>query len=173
MVEVNKFQYPGSTLNTEMTYITEIKKKLATATTQLANCDKLWRATNIDMKIKAKLMRSLITSIALYGCETRTYSRNIEKRLEAFERRCCRRLINITWNDRVGNDEVDDRMKAHLGNLIPLLVTARRRTLQWFGRTTRRTDSLAQTVIHGLWIVKEVEDGQRRLGWMTSSCDSD
>ena len=40
--EVTTFQYLGSTLNTDMTSITEIKKRLAMATTQLAKCDKIW-----------------------------------------------------------------------------------------------------------------------------------
>ena len=63
-------------------------------------------------------------------------------------------------------------MKAHLGNLIPLLVTTRRRKLQWFGHTTRRMDSIAHAFLHGSVdgeMVKEGEDGKRLLGWMTST----
>ena len=33
------------------------------------------------------------------------------------------------------------RMKQHLGEFAPLLVTARRLKLQWFGYTTRRVGS--------------------------------
>ena len=54
----------------------------------------------------------------------------------------------------------NDRMKAQLGNFMPSLVTARRRKLQQFGRTTRRIGSLARTAMHGSVdgeIVREME----------------
>ena len=40
--EVTTLQYLGSILNTDMTSITDIKKSVAMATTQLAKCDKIW-----------------------------------------------------------------------------------------------------------------------------------
>ena len=163
--EVNTFQYLGSTLNSEMTSITEVKNRLAVATSQLAKCDKLWKATNIDMKVKTKLAWSLITSITLYGCETWTYSKNIEKKLRAFEYRCYRRLLNITWKDRVRNDEVLRRMKQYLGEMVPLVMTARRRKLQWFGHTTRRMGSLAHTIMHGS-VEGERRRGRQRSTWL-------
>ena len=63
----------------------EPKKRLAIATNQLANLNKLWNSNGISVRTKVKLRRSLIISIALYGCDTWAYSKQIEKILSAFE----------------------------------------------------------------------------------------
>ena len=67
---VARFLYLGSTLNADVTSDNEIKKQLAIATDQLAKLNRIWSANNISLPIKTNLMKSLITSIALYGCES-------------------------------------------------------------------------------------------------------
>lgn len=148
--EVNNFQYLGSTITPNMTSETEIKKRLAIATGQLAKLNKLWNARNISMSIKVNLLKSLITSIALYGCESWTLSKKLEKRIEAFELRCYRRLLGIVWKQRVTNIEVRRRITDLVGPQETLVETARRRKLQWFGHVTRRPGTLAHTIMHGM-----------------------
>lgn len=41
----------------------------------------------------------------LYGCETWTITTEEKRRLEAFEMRCYRRMLRISWMDRVTNVE--------------------------------------------------------------------
>ena len=96
---VSNFQYLGSILNEDVTSTSEIKRRLAIATGQLAKLNKIWNSKNIATGTKIRLMHSLVTSIALYGCETWTYNTYIEKRIEAFEMRCFRRLLGITWRE--------------------------------------------------------------------------
>lgn len=73
------FQYLGSTSNEGVTLDNGIVKKLAVATDQLAKLNKLWNARSISMATNMNLMISLLISTALYGCETRTYNKKIEK----------------------------------------------------------------------------------------------
>ena len=70
--EVKSFQYLGSTVTEDVTSETEVKKRLATATGQLAKLTRLWNTNNVSPSTKVKLIRSLVTSITLYGCETWT-----------------------------------------------------------------------------------------------------
>ena len=75
MEEVKAFQYLGSTLNEDCTSDHEIKKRLAVATNQLAKLNKLWKSNGISTANKVKQLKSLITSIAFYGCELWTYNK--------------------------------------------------------------------------------------------------
>ena len=51
-------------------------------------------------------MRSLVISIFLYACESLTLTAELEKRAQAFEMRCYRRLLDISYKDHVTNEEV-------------------------------------------------------------------
>ena len=138
--EVSKFQYLGSTLNEDITSKDEIKKRLAIATGQLAKLNKLWSSRNILLPTKFKLMHSLITSIALYGCEAWTYSVLLEKRIEAFEMRCCRRLLGISWKDhRTKFESVRSEIRKKVGEFEPLLEVAQKRKLRWFWTCKQKT----------------------------------
>ena len=57
--------------------------------------------------MKNKRIQSCISSIALYGSETK----NRERVVNAFETRCWRRMLKIKWTDRITNDEVFQRAK--------------------------------------------------------------
>eukprot|EP00794_Sanderia_malayensis_P010064 gene10064-biopygen8268 len=94
-------------------------------------------------------MKSLITSIALYGCETWTHSKALEKRITAFELRCFRRILGVTWKQKVTNAEIKRRITNEIGTFEPLLETARRRKLQWFGHISRKDGTLAYDIMHG------------------------
>ena len=147
--EVKTFQYLCSTLNEDVTSEHEIKKRLAIATNQLAKLNRLWNLNGISTAIKINLLKSLVTLIALYGCESWTYNKCLEKRIYAFELRCFRRVLGITWKQKITNVEVEQRIRLLIGNYEPLLVTARRRKLQWFGHITRQNGTLAHDIMHG------------------------
>jgi len=55
---------------------------------------------------KKKCIKSCIWSVALYGSETWTVGKNEERIINAFERRCWRRMLKIKWTDRITNDKV-------------------------------------------------------------------
>ena len=44
--------------------------------------------------------------MALYACEAWTISKGGKRRLEAFEMWCYRKLLKISWVDKVTNKEV-------------------------------------------------------------------
>ena len=62
-----------------------------------------------------KLLRSLVISIFLYACESWTLTAELEKRTQAFEMRCYRRLLNISYKDHVTNEEVRRKIQAAIG----------------------------------------------------------
>ena len=62
-------------------------------------------------------MRSLVISIFLYACESWTLTSELEKRKQAFEMRCYRRLLNISYKERVTNEEVRRKIQAAMENM--------------------------------------------------------
>ena len=75
--------------------------KIAQATADLTKLKPIWRDNNIVLGSKVKLMRSLVISIFLYACESWTLTAELEKRTQAFEMRCYRRVLDILYKDHV------------------------------------------------------------------------
>ena len=75
-----------------------------------------------------KLVRSLFISIFLYACESWTLTAELEKRTQAFEMRCYRRLLNISFKDRVTDEEVYRKIQAAIGQYDELLTMSRNRS---------------------------------------------
>jgi hypothetical protein len=46
-----------------------------------------------------KLIKICIWSVAVYGSETWTLGKNEVRVVNAFETRCCRRMLKIKWTD--------------------------------------------------------------------------
>ena len=107
-------------------------------------------------KLKIRLMRSLAMSIFSYACETWTMTADIERRIQALEMRCFRKLLGISYRDHITNEEV----KAGIGNAIgpyeDLLTSVKRRKLKWYEHETR-SSGLAETILQGT-----VQGGRRR-----------
>ena len=52
---------------------------------------------NIVLRSKIRLMHSLVISIFLYACEFWTLTAELERRIQAMEMRCFRKLLGITY----------------------------------------------------------------------------
>ena len=72
----------------------EVLSRIAQATAALTKLKPIWRDNNTSLGSKVKLMRSLVITMYLYDCESWTLAAKLEKRTQAFEMRCYRRLLN-------------------------------------------------------------------------------
>ena len=90
----------------------DVLSRTAQATAALTKLKPIWRDSNMSLGSKVKLMRSLVISIFLYACESRTLTAELEKRTQAFEMRCYRRLLNVSYKDHVTNEEVRRKIQA-------------------------------------------------------------
>ena len=111
----------------------------------------------ISLSSKIRLMRYLVTSIFLYACESWTLTAELQRRIQAMEMRCYRKMVLISCKDRVTNEEVRAKILQAIGPHVDLLTMVKRRKLQWHGHVSR-SSGLAKTILQGT--VK----GGRRLG---------
>ena len=153
---VTSFKYLGAILTDDGTSTTEVRTRIATATAAMARLSRVWKS-NINFKTKFRLYKSLVVSILMYGCETWTLLADTERRLQAFETKCLRRLLGISYLDRKTNDFVRSEVHKHVGHQEPLLATIKRRKLAWFGHVSRH-NTLSKTILQG------TVEGRRRRG---------
>ena len=75
-------------------------------------------------------MRSLVTSILLYACESWTLTAELQRIIQAMEVRCYRKVLRITYKDHVTYEEVRAKIQQAIGPHEDLLTIVKRRKLQ-------------------------------------------
>ena len=132
----------------------EVLSRIAQATAALTKLKPIWRDNNISLGSKVKLMRSLVISIFLYACESWTLTAELEKRTQAFEMRCYRRLLNISYKDHTTNEEVGRKINWRIWRTPD---PGQETKTKIFGQVSR-SSGLAKTILQGT--VK----GKRKIG---------
>ena len=70
-----------------------------------------WRVVGF----RIRLMRSLVTSTFLYACEPWTLTAKLQRRIQAMEMRCYRKILRISYKDHVTNEEVRAKIQQAVG----------------------------------------------------------
>ena len=159
---VTSFKYLGAVVSDDGSK-PEVLSRIAQATAALTKLKPIWRNNNISLGSKVKLMRSLVISIFIYACESWTLTAELEKRTHAFEMRCYRRLLNISYKDHVTNEEVRRKIQAAIGKYDELLTLVKKRKLRWFGHVSR-SSGLAKTILQGT-VKGKRKRGRRKRRW--------
>ena len=83
--------------------------------------------------------------------------------MQAFEMRCYRRLLNISYKDHVTNEEVRRKIQAAIGEYDELLTLVKKRKLRWFGHVSR-SSGLAKTILQGT-VKGKRKRGRQKKRW--------
>ena len=143
---VEQFTYLGSTFTDNLSLDTETDKRIGKAATTLTRLASLVR-TNPKLTVKTKMVlyNACVVSTLMYDSETWTTYARREKSLNSFHLRSIRRILGITWQDRVSNTEVLSR--ANLPSMFTLL---RQRRLRWLGHVYRMEDGrIPKDILYG------------------------
>ena len=107
----------------------------------------VWNDRSISLSSKIRLMRSLVTSIFLYACESWTLTVELQRRIQAIEMRYYRKLLRISYKDYINNEEVCAKIQQAIGPHEDLTIVKRRK-LQWY-RHVSRSSGPAKTILQG------------------------
>ena len=121
--------------------------RTAQATAALTRLKPVWIDRSISLSSKIRQMRSLVTSIFLYVCESWTLTSELQRRIQAMEMRCYRKILHISYKDHVTNEEVRAKIQQATGPHEDLTIVKRRK-LQWYGHVSR-SSGLAKTILQG------------------------
>ena len=129
---VTSFEYIGAVVSDDDEWLQTRDTRIAQATAALIKLKPIWRDNNISLGSKVELMSSLVISILLYACESWTLTAELKIRTQAFEMRCYRRLLNISYKDHVTSEEVRRKIQVAIGEYDELLTLDKKRKLRWF-----------------------------------------
>jgi len=153
---VDEFTYLGSTISSNLSLDAELNKRIGKSATALARLGKrVWDNSMLTINTKIAVYRACVLSTLLYGSEAWTLYSRQERRLNTFHMRCLRRILGISWQDRVPNKDV----LAQAGMLSMFALLTQRR-LRWLGHVSRMDDGrIAKDVLYG-----ELATGSRPAG---------
>ena len=93
----------------------EVLTRIAQTTAALTRLKPVWNYRSLSLGSKIRLMRSLVTSILLYASESWTLAAEFQRRIQAMEMRCYGKILHISYNDHVTNEEVRAKIQQAIG----------------------------------------------------------
>ena len=119
---------------------------------------------DITLSTKICLVKAMVLPIVMYGCESWTMKKAEQRRIDAFELWCWRRLLRVPWTARRSNQSILKEIRPGC-SLEGLMLKLK---LQYFGHLMGRLDSFEKTLMLG-----NIEGRRRRGcrgwdGWMAS-----
>ena len=121
----------------------------------MTNLDSIFKSRDITLPTKIHLVKAMVFSVVMYGCESWTVKKAEHWRIDAFELWCWRRLLRVPWTARKSNQSILKEISP-VCSLEGLMLKLK---LQYFGHLMWRVDSLEKTLMLG------GTGGRRRRGW--------
>ena len=123
-----------------------------------------WELPNDQpLSSKIRLMCSLVTSILLYACEAWTLTAELQRRIQAMEMRCYRKILRISYKDSATNEEIRAKIQQAIGPHEDLLTMVKRRKLQWYDHVPC-SSGLAKTIFQSQWKGKKTRQTEEEVG---------
>ena len=131
------------------------------------NLDSILKSGDITLPTKVRLVKAMVFPVVLYGCESWTIKKAENRRLDAFELWCWRRLLRVPWTARRSTQSILKEISPEY-SLEGLMLKLK---LQYFAYPIWRADSLEKTLMLG-----KIECGRRRgrqrMRWLDGITDS-
>ena len=119
----------------------------------MINLDSIFKSRDITLPTKVHLVKAMIFSVVMYGCESWTIKKADCWKIDAFELWCWRRLLRVPWTARRSRQSI----LKEIGPEYSLEGLMLKLKLQYFGHLIRRIDSLEKTLMLG-----KIEGRKRR-----------
>ena len=118
------------------------------------------------MPTEVYLVKAMVFSVVMYGCESWTVTKAEHQRIDAFELWCLRRLLRVSWTARRSNQSILKESSPGC-SLEGMMLKLK---LQYFGHLMRRVDSLEKTLMLG-GIRDRRRRGRQRMRWLDGITD--
>ena len=66
----------------------------------MTNVDSLLKSRDITLPAKVHLVKTMVSPVVVYGCESWTIKKAEGRRFDTFELWCWRRLLRVLWTAR-------------------------------------------------------------------------
>ena len=120
----------------------------------MTNLDSIFKARDITLPTKVRLVKAMVLPVVMYGCESWTVKKAEHQRIDAFKLWCWRRLLRVPWTARRSNQSILKEINpgCSLEGLMLKLETP------YFGHLMQRADSFEKFLMLGLRAGGEGDD---------------
>ena len=140
---VSDFIFLGSKITVDGDRSHEIKRRLFLGRKVMTNLDSILKSRDITLPTNVCLVKAIVFSVVMHGCESWSVKKAECQRIDAFELWCCRRLLRVPWTARRPNQSIVKEISPGC-SLKGLMLKLK---LQYFGHLIRRVDSLEKTLM--------------------------
>ena len=98
------FWGPKITVDVDCSY--EIKRCLLFGRKVMTNLDSILKSRDITLPTKVRLVKAMVFSVVMYGCESWTVKKAKRQRSDASELWCWRRLLRVPWTTRRSSQSI-------------------------------------------------------------------
>ena len=127
----------------------------------MTNLNSILKIRDITLPQKVHLVKAMVFPVVMHGCENWTIKKAEHRRIDAFELRCCRRLLRVPWTARRSNLSILKEISPEC-SLEGLMLKLK---LQYFGNLMQRVDSLEKTLMLGGTGGRR-RRGRQRMRWL-------
>src|SRR5574337_567888 len=121
----------------------EIKRRLLLERKVMTNLDSIFKSRDITLPTKVCLVKAMVFSVVMNGCESWTVKKAECRRIDAFELWCWRRLLTVPWTSRRSNQSILKEISPGI-SLEGMMLKLK---LQYFSHLMRIVDSLEKTLM--------------------------
>ena len=129
METLTDFILGGSKITADGECSHEIKRRLLLGRKVMTNLDSILKSRDITLPTNIRLVKALVFPVVMYGWESWTIKKAESQRIDAFELRCWRRLLRVTWTPRRSNQSILKEISSNY-SLEGLML---KQKLQYFG----------------------------------------
>ena len=129
METVSNFIFWGFKISADGDYRHEIKRRLLLGRKAMTNLDSILESRDITLPTKVSLVKAMVFSVVMYGCESWTIKKAECRRIDDFELWCWRRLLRVPWTARRANQSILKKISPEY-SLEGLMLKMK---LQYFG----------------------------------------
>ena len=133
----------------------------------MTNSDSMLKSIVVTLPTKVYLVKAMVFSVVMYGCESWTIKKAEHRRIDAFQFWCWRRLLKVLCTTRRSNQSILKEISPEY-SLKGLILKLK---LQYSGHLMGRTDSLEKTLMMGKTEGRR-RRGQQRMRWLDGIIDS-
>ena len=103
---VADFILRGSKITADGDCSHEIKTHLLLGRTLMTNLDTIFKSRDITLPTKVRLVKAMVFSVVMYGCENWTIKKTERQRIDAFDLWCWRRHLRVPLTARRSNESI-------------------------------------------------------------------
>ena len=127
---VSDFIFGGSRITADGDCSHKNKRHLLLGRKVMTNLDSIFKSRDITLPTKVRLVKAMVFTLVIYGCESWTINKAKHQRIDAFELWCWRRL---PWTARTSNQSILKEISPGL-SLEGMMLKLK---LQYFGHSCK------------------------------------